>query len=198
MPRKFSQIAFTPAVKAAQTRHGSRQIYARFEESGPANDKVTAEISQFIAERDSFYLGTVSANGWPYIQFRGGLPGFLKVIDENTLGFADYKGNAQYITVGNLAENNKAFIFLMDYRNRRRLKLWGRATVVEDDTGLIQDLCDSNYPVEIEQAILFQVEAWNWNCPQHIPIHYSENEVTEIVNKLQDRIVELEGLLTQK
>ncbi|MBD0337502.1 MAG: pyridoxamine 5'-phosphate oxidase family protein, partial [Cyanobacteria bacterium Co-bin13] len=125
MPRKFTQIAFTPAVKAAQAQRGSRETYARFEQSGPDNDSITPEIADFIAQRDGFYLGTVSANGYPYIQFRGGPPGFLKVLDDKTLGFADIKGNVQYVTVGNLAENDKAFLFLMDYRHRKRLKIWG-------------------------------------------------------------------------
>ncbi len=197
MPRKFTQIAFTPAVKAAQARHGSRQTYARFEESGPDNDKITEEMLEFIAACDSFYLGTVSANGWPYIQFRGGLPGFLKVLDEQTLAFADYKGNAQYITIGNLSENDKAFIFLMDYRNRRRLKIWGRA-IVENEQQFIDSLRDPSYPAVVERAILFRVEAWNWNCPQHIPIRYSETEVAEVVGKLQARITELESMLAEK
>lgn len=197
MTRKFTQIAFTPAVKAVQERYGSRQIYARFEQSGPSNDTITPEIVEFIVERDSFYLGTVSANGYPYIQFRGGLPGFLKILDERTLGFADFAGNAQYLTVGNLTENNKAFIFLMDYRHRRRLKLWGRAVVVEDDSALIQLLKVPNYEARIERAILFRIEAWNWNCPQHIPIRYSEQEVEAIVAPLQARIAELEERLAK-
>lgn len=197
MPRKFTQIAFTPAVKMAQERFGSRQTYARFEQSGSDNDTITPELAQFITERDSFYLGTVSANGYPYIQFRGGKPGFLQVLDERTLAFADYAGNAQYITVGNLTENDKAFIFLMDYRHRRRLKLWGRAKV-EDDPALIERLKVPNYDAQIERVMLFQVEAWNWNCPQHIPIRYSEQEVAAIVAQLQVRIAELEGLLAKR
>ena len=197
MPRKFTQIAFTPAVKTAQERFGSRQIYARFEQSGPDNDTITPELAQFITERDSFYLGTVSANGYPYIQFRGGKPGFLQILDERTFGFADYAGNAQYITVGNLTENDKAFIFLMDYHHRRRLKLWGRAKV-EDDPALIERLKVPNYDAQIERVMLFQVEAWNWNCPQHIPIRYSEQEVAVIVARLQARIAELEGLLAKR
>ena len=197
MPRKFTQIAFTPAVKTAQERFGSRQTYARFEQSGPDNDTITPELAQFITERDSFYLGTVSANGYPYIQFRGGKPGFLQILDERTLGFADYAGNAQYITVGNLTENDKAFIFLMDYRHRRRLKLWGHAKA-EDDPALIERLKVPNYDAQIERVMLFQVEAWNWNCPQHIPIRYSEQEVAAIVAQLQARIAELEGLLAKR
>lgn len=191
MPRKFTQIAFTPAVKAAQEQRGSRETYARFEQNGPENDTVTPEIEDFIAQLDGFYLGTVSSNGYPYIQFRGGSPGFLKVLDNKTLGFADFKGNIQYVTVGNLSENDKAFLFLMDYRHRKRLKIWGRATYVEGDSQLIQLLKVPGYEAEIERVILFQIEAWNWNCPQHIPIHYSQQEV----DAMQARIAELEQLL---
>ncbi len=191
MPRKFTQIAFTPAVKAAQEQRGARETYTRFEQNGPENDTVTPEIEDFIAQLDGFYLGTVSSNGYPYIQFRGGSPGFLKVLDNKTLGFADFKGNIQYVTVGNLSENNKAFLFLMDYRHRKRLKIWGRATYVEGDPQLIERLKVPGYEAETERAILFHIEAWNWNCPQHIPIRYSQQEV----DVLQARIAELEQLL---
>ncbi|AFY30736.1 pyridoxamine 5'-phosphate oxidase family protein [Calothrix sp. PCC 7507] len=194
MPRKFIQLAFTPAVKAAQAQRGSRQTYARFEQNGPENDTITPDIAEFIAQMDGFYLGTVSSNGYPYIQFRGGQPGFLKVLDDKTLGFADFKGNAQYVTVGNLSENDKAFLFLMDYRHRKRLKIWGRARYVEDNSQIIAQLAVPNYEAEIERVMMFQVEAWNWNCPQHIPIRYSEQEVAA----LQARITELEKLLAGK
>ncbi|MBE9207433.1 pyridoxamine 5'-phosphate oxidase family protein [Nostoc sp. LEGE 06077] len=195
MPRKFTEIAFTPTVKAIQEQQGSREIYARFEQSGPANDRLTPEITAFIGEQDGFYLGTVSSNGYPYIQFRGGKPGFLKILDEQTLGFADFKGNLQYITVGNLVENDKAFIFLMDYRHQRRLKIWGRAIAVDNDAALLDKLRVPNYNAEIERVIIFKIEAWNWNCPQHIPIHYSEQEVSDITAALQARITELENQL---
>ncbi|WP_449419831.1 pyridoxamine 5'-phosphate oxidase family protein [Phormidium nigroviride] len=194
MPRKFTKIAFTPAVKAAQAQRGSRETYARFEQSGPENDRVTPDIEEFIAEIDGFYLGTVGSNGYPYIQFRGGHPGFLKVIDEKTLGFADFKGNVQYVTVGNLSDSDKAFIFIMDYRHRKRLKIWGRAKYVESDRELIERLRIAEDDSEVERVILFQVEAWNWNCPQHIPIRYSEQEVTA----LKARISELEMLLSDR
>jgi uncharacterized protein len=163
MPRKFTEIAFTPAVKAAQEQRGSRETYARFEQSGSENDTVTPKIEDFINQLDGFYLGTVSSNGYPYIQFRGGSPGFLKILDNRTLGFADFKGNIQYVTVGNLSENNKAFLLLMDYRHRKRLKIWGKATYVEGDTQLIERLKVPGYEAEIERAILFHIEAWNWN-----------------------------------
>jgi uncharacterized protein len=194
MPRKFTQIAFTPAVKAAQAQRGSRETYARFESSGPENDAMTPEIEAFIAQMDGFYLGTVSASGYPYIQFRGGHPGFLKVLDPQTLGFADFRGNVQYITVGNLSENDKAFLFLMDYRHRQRLKIWGRARIVEGDRQLVEHLRAPEDDSKTERAILFQIEAWNWNCPQHIPRRYSEAEV----GVLRARIEELEGLLRER
>lgn len=194
MPRKFTQIAFTPAVKAAQAQRGSRETYARFEESGPENNSITPELEEFIQRIDGFYLGTVSSNGYPYIQFRGGKPGFLQVLDSKTLGFADFQGNVQYITVGNLSENEKAFLFLMDYRHRKRLKIWGRARYIEGDEALSNHVKMAGYPALIERVILFEVEAWNWNCPQHIPIRYSEEEV----EALRCRIRELEAQLTQK
>lgn len=194
MPRKFTQIAFTPAVKAAQAQRGSRETYDRFEQTGAENDSITEELESFITQIDGFYLGTVSSNGYPYIQFRGGSLGFLKVLDSQTLGFADFKGNVQYITVGNLSENDKAFLFLMDYRHRKRLKNWGRAQFVEGNEELIDRLKVPGDRAEIERAILFQVEAWNWNCPQHIPIRYSEQEV----EALKARIVDLEEQLDSR
>lgn len=194
MPRKFTQIAFTPAVKAAQAQRGSRETYARFEKSGPENDSVTPEIEAFITQLDGFYLGTISSNGYPYIQFRGGYPGFLKVLDTKTLGYADFRGNAQYVTVGNLSENDKAFLFLMDYRHQKRLKIWGRASILEGDRQLIERLQVPEDDSETERVILFQIEAWNWNCPQHIPRRYSEAEV----RALQARIAELERLLQER
>lgn len=193
MPRKFTQLAFTPAVKVAQAQRGSRDTYARFEQNGPENDLVTPELAAFIAQMDGFYLGTVSSTGYPYVQFRGGSPGFLKVLDEKTLGFADFKGNVQYVTLGNLSENDKAFLFLMDYRHQKRLKMWGRASYVEGDSELIARLAMPDDASVIERAILFHVEAWNWNCPQHIPLRYSEQEVAV----LQARITELEQLLSE-
>lgn len=192
MPRKFGEIAFTPEVKAAQEQRGSRQIYEKYIANGADNDTITPKIEEFIAHLNGFYLGTVSSNGYPYIQFRGGAPGFLKVLDEKTLGFADFLGNVQYITVGNLSGNDKAFLFLMDYRHRKRIKIWGRAEFVEGDGELIARLRVPGYPAEIERAILFHVEATSENCPQHIPIRYSETEVEAMMAPLRDRIAELE------
>ncbi|MBO3457210.1 pyridoxamine 5'-phosphate oxidase family protein [Aetokthonos hydrillicola Thurmond2011] len=195
MARKFAKIAFTPEVKAMQEHYGSRNIYARFEGDTPSNDRINPDIAAFIAARDGFYLGTTSSNGWPYIQFRGGSTGFLKVLDEQTLGFADFQGNLQYISVGNLSTDDRVFLFLMDYAHRRRLKIWGRAKVIENDPELLQQLIDPNYPAEVGRAILIHVEAWDWNCPQHIPIRYSEAEVRDIVRPLQERIAQLEAHL---
>lgn len=196
MARKFGEIAFTPEVQAAQTQRGSRQTYERYIANGPANDAVTPQLEEFIAQLDGFYLGTVNSNGYPYIQFRGGAPGFLKVLDEKTLGFADFSGNVQYITVGNLAGNDKAFLFLMDYRHRKRVKIWGRAEFVEGDAALIERLTIPGYPAEIERAILFHVEAISENCPQHIPIRYAEEEVEAMLQPLRDRVAELEQQLS--
>ncbi len=198
MPRQFGEIAFTPEVKAAQEQRGSRQTYEKYIANGAANDTITPKIADFIALLDGFYFGTVSSHGYPYIQFRGGSPGFLKVLDEKTLGFADFSGNVQYITVGNLSGNNKAFLFLMDYRHRKRIKIWGRAEFVEGDAELIEQLRVPGYAADIERAILFHVEATSENCPQHIPIRYSETEVEQMMVPLRDRITQLEQQLSQQ
>ena len=197
MPRKFTQIAFTPAVKAIQDRYGSREMYTRMEGSGPDNDTLIPQVAEFIQARDSFYLGTVNENGWPYIQFRGGPPGFLKILDEKTLAFADFSGNCQYLSIGNLSVDNRAFLFLMDYANRRRLKIWGRARVEYDNPALVEQLRVPAYEASSERAIIIQVEAWDWNCPQHIPIRYSEAEVAQMKAPLEARIQELERKLTE-
>ena len=192
MPREFfSDIAFTPAVKAVQEKKGSRRGYARMEQKGGWSDAISEELTHFIAERDSFYLGTANADGQPYIQHRGGLPGFLKVLDERTLAFADFTGNRQYITAGNLDEYDKAYIFLMDYANRRRIKIWGRARV-SDEPGLMARLTDAEYGAVPEQAVVFEVTAWDVNCPQHITRRFSESEVARIIAPLERRIAELE------
>ena len=192
--RKFaSDIAFTPSVKAIQTRNGSRSSYARMESGGSWETTVTPELEAFLAELDMFYLGTANAEGQPYIQYRGGSPGFLKRVDEKTLGFADFGGNRQYITLGNLAENSQAFIFLMDYARSRRIKVWGKARVVDDDPALLGRLRDPAYPGKVERAILFQVEAWDVNCPQHIHKRFSQQQVAPVIEQLQARIVELEA-----
>lgn len=191
MTEYTSNIAFTPAVKAIQEDKGSRRGYANMEEKTGWKDTVTEDLAQFIAARDSFYLGTATADGQPYIQHRGGKPGFLKVVDEKTLAFADFRGNRQFITSGNLSENDKAYIFLMDYPNRGRVKVWGRARV-SDDPELIERLSDADYNGRPEQAIVFEITAWDINCPQHITPRFNEAEVAEIVAPLKLRIAELE------
>ncbi len=188
-----SDIAFTPAVKALQEQSGSRAGYARMAEKKDWHDTVTPDLAAFLAERDSFYLATASAEGRPYIQHRGGPKGFLKVLDDKRLAFADFGGNRQYISAGNLSENGQAALFLMDYPNRRRIKLWGRAHVVEDDPELLACLVEPGYRAKPERAILFEVEAWDVNCPQHITPRYSEDQIAPALAKLQARIDELEA-----
>ena len=188
-----SDIAFTPAVKALQERNGSRAGYGRMEEKGGWRDTVTPDLAAFLAERDSFYLATASGEGRPYIQHRGGPKGFLKILDDKRLAFADFGGNRQYITAGNLSENDRASIFLMDYAGRRRIKVWGRARVVEDDPALLERLLEPGYKAKPERAIIFEVEAWDANCPQHITPRYSEDEIAPALAKLQARIDELEA-----
>lgn len=191
--RQFSSdIAFTPAVKEIQSEKGSRSGYARMETGGSWETRVTPELEAFLADLDMFYLGTANAEGQPYIQYRGGNPGFLKKVDEKTLGFADFGGNRQYITLGNLSENPKAFIFLIDYVRSRRIKLWGKARVVEADPALIDRLRDSTYPGKVERAILFEIEAWDVNCPQHIHKRFPQKQVAPIIDQLQAKIAELE------
>ena len=191
--RPISDIAFTPTVKAVQERLGSRKIYAPMEERGGWSGQVTADLAEFIAERDTLFIATVNADGQPYIQHRGGPPGFLKVLDEHTLGFVDFSGNRQYITMGNLEDNDKAFIFLMDFANRRRIKIWGTAEVVEGNQELIEKLSDPDYTANPERAFVFHVRAWDVNCPQHIKPRFTEQEVADTVRPLHDRIKKLEA-----
>ena len=156
-------------MKEIQARRGSRASYAKLEARGPSRATVTPDLIAFLEQVDTAYVATASANGRPYAQHRGGPKGFIRALDERTLGFADFVGNRQYITLGNLAENDRAFLFLMDYANRRRVKVWGRARVVEDDTALLSTLMPEGYKARPEQAFLFTVEAWDVNCSQHIP-----------------------------
>ena len=190
-----SDVAFTPAVKDAQEARGSRKGYAAMENKGGWSDTVGPDLEQFLATRDSFYFGTASADGRPYIQHRGGHPGFLRVLDQKTLAFADYSGNKQYISVGNLTENDQAFIFLMDYPNRQRIKVWGRAEFVEDDPELLARLVDPEYKARLERAIVFHVEAWDSNCPQHIRPRYTEEQIKPAIDQLKQRIAELEAMV---
>lgn len=195
MHQYSSDVAFTPAVKAIQKDKGSRSSYARMEQGTGWETAVTPQLRTFLAELDMFYLGTANAQGQPYIQYRGGPQGFLKVISEKTLAFADFAGNRQYVTLGNLSENPKAFLFLMDYARSRRIKLWGKARAVEDDTLLLDRLSDPTYPGKVERAILFEIEAWDVNCPQHIHKRFSQKQVAPVIDQLQARIAELEAEL---
>ena len=175
-----SDIAFTDAVKKIQKDKGSRDTYAHMEQGRGWQDTVTKQLADFIAERDSFYMATVSSEGQPYIQHRGGPKGFLKVIDDQTLGFADFKGNRQYISYGNLEGNNKVCLFFMDYPNRTRIKLWGTSEVNENDEALIEQLSISDYKGQVERAFIIHVEAWDRNCPQHINPRYTKQEIRDL------------------
>ncbi|MDP9840473.1 putative pyridoxine 5'-phosphate oxidase superfamily flavin-nucleotide-binding protein [Neorhizobium huautlense] len=187
-----SDVAFTPAVKAIQARKGSRRAYAHMEEGGSWQTTIPENLKLFIESRISFYLATASADGQPYIQHRGGPPGFLKVLDEKTLGFADFAGNRQYVTQGNLTENRRVQLFLMDYAHRRRIKIWGTAEVIEDDADLIARLTPTDYNARIEQAIVISVSAWDVNCPQHIPQMFEASAVEAALAQKDRRIAELE------
>lgn len=183
---------FTPAAQRAQAERGSAKAYERrLAEGFP--DRVTPELAKFIAEQDTVYLATATADGAPYIQHRGGPKGFIKVIDEQTLGFADYRGNRQYITLANLSENDHAFLFLIDPARRQRIKLWGRARIVENDPALIEKLFDAGYKARPERAILFTIEAWDVNCSSHIVARFSEADLEEAFKTVQARIATLEA-----
>jgi hypothetical protein len=188
-----SDIAFSPAVKSVQERRGSRGGYARMEAKGSPAMTIDADLAGFIAGMRSFYLATASKGGQPYMQHRGGPAGFLHVLDEKTLAFADFSGNRQYITTGNLAENPKAMIFLMDYQNRQRVKIWGTARVVENDPELAARLFPEGYRARAEAVVLFTVEVWDANCLQHIPQMLFAEDVAEAVGTLKARIAELEA-----
>jgi predicted pyridoxine 5'-phosphate oxidase superfamily flavin-nucleotide-binding protein len=190
--RASSDIAFTPSVRAFQERRGSRRSYARMEISGGFRAAVTPDLAAFLAQVDSAVLSTANALGQPYAQHRGGPKGFIKVIDDTTLGFADYSGNKQYITLGNLAENNRAFLLLIDYATGRRIKLWGHARVV-DDQEMIGRLMPPGYDARPEQAIVFSIAAWDINCPQHIPQKFDAADVAKTLEESQTRIAVLES-----
>jgi predicted pyridoxine 5'-phosphate oxidase superfamily flavin-nucleotide-binding protein len=192
MKRPLSDVAFTESVKAVQQRMGSRKHYERMETAGGWENAISKDLAGFIGDRDSFYVATANAKGQPYIQHRGGPKGFLKVLDERTLAFADFAGNRQYITVGNLAENKQAFLFLMDYVNQTRVKIWGTAEVV-DDPRLVKQLTDPAYKGKSERAIRFHVEAFDINCRQHIRPRFTQEEVEALVQPLRDRLAELEA-----
>jgi uncharacterized protein len=186
-----SDVAFTPTVKEIQRRKGSRRGYASMEERGSWETNITPELREFIAQQRSVFLGTASKDGQPYIQHRGGPPGFLKVLNDKTIGLADFTGNRQYITQGNLVDNPKALLFLIDYRTRQRVKIWGEARVAEGDVDLIGKLMPEDYEARPEQAIVFAVTAWDANCPQHIPLRLEADEVAALLAERNKRIEEL-------
>jgi hypothetical protein len=196
MARAFAEIAFTDSVKAAQNRYGGHGGMERYGEKG---DRLSEYEIAFLAERDSFYMASVAENGWPYMQHRGGPKGFLKVLDDKTLGFADFKGNMQYISVGNLNADDRVSLFMMDYPNRQRLKIWARARVVDEsiDAGLVAKLTVPGYRARVERGIILSIEALDWNCPQHITPRFSEEEVREIVIPLLEENRELKAKLAQ-
>ncbi len=196
MPRAFANISFTPSVKEAQSRYGSRESNLGFEMADDGGFELTEREMEFISERDSFYQATVSESGWPYVQHRGGPPGFLKVFDARTLGFADFRGNIQYLSVGNLGANDRISIILMDYANRRRLKIWGRARIVHENEApdLIAKLRLPGYRAKLERGIIITVEAFDWNCPQHITPRYTEKEVQQLVAPMMEENARLRAL----
>ncbi len=188
-----SDVAFTPTIKAVQARKGSRPAYSRMEERGSWETRITPDIAAFIQAQVSVFLATASADGQPYIQHRGGPEGFLRVLDDKTIGFVDYSGNRQYITQGNLADNPKAHLFLIDYANRRRVKIWGEARIVEGDAELVTKLMPDGYKARPEQVILFTVAAWDSNCPQHIPQRFEAADVAAALIARDERIKALEA-----
>ena len=195
MPVPTTDVAFTPSVKHEQEKRGSRAAYAKVEARGGWADRITPEVAAYVAAVDTFFLATASREGQPYVQHRGGPKGFLKVLDDKTLAFADFRGNRQFISVGNLAENDRVFLFLPDFAERQRIKVWGRARVVEDDPDLLRRLASPGYDGVPERAILVTVDAWDSNCRQHITARFTAAEVEAAVAPLRWRIAELEAKL---
>jgi uncharacterized protein len=195
MGRRFAEVAFTPLVKEQQRKHGSRHLYERVEHTGDATERLGSDESAFIATRDGFYMASVSESGWPYIQYRGGPRGFLHVLDDRTLGFADLRGNKQYISTGNLLHDSRIALFLMDYPMQSRLKILGRVEIHEGDDaarGLIEKLKMPNETTPAERAMLIHVEGFDWNCPQHITPRYTQEELVEFLGPMRRRIEALE------
>ncbi|MET0766919.1 MAG: pyridoxamine 5'-phosphate oxidase family protein [Aeromicrobium sp.] len=198
MSKKYGSIAFTEHVKSVQDTYGSGDFYARHAARGAGvieGDALTDDVRAFLAERDSFYVATVSESGWPYVQHRGGAPGFLRVVDEHTIAWADFRGNLQYVSAGNLETNDRVALIAMDYPHRSRLKIYGRARVVraEDDPGLIASLRTPDHDGVVERAVVVTVEAFDWNCPQHITPRFTPKELEGRVRALVDRLDSLEA-----
>lgn len=199
MSHRFAEIAFTPNVKKAQEINGSRRSYARLEQGEVHHDVLGPDEASFIAERDSFYMATVSETGWPYIQHRGGPPGFIRVLDNKTIGFADFRGNRQYVSVGNLETDDRVSMILMDYPNRARLKILGRARLVElDEQDTLNRLSLPDYRAVVERGFVITIEAFDWNCPQHITPRFTPAEIETAVAPLRQRVADLEKMLDDK
>ncbi len=194
MGRHYGELAFTDSVRRFQASDGSAASYARQQAKG-GRDSVTPDLAAFLAQTRSFYIASASADGRPYMQHRGGPAGFLKPIDEKHLGFAEFSGNRQFISQGNLAENDRVLLFLPDYAHRRRVKIWGRARIVADEPALLERLTDPNYPYVPQRAIVIEIEAWDTNCPQHIPQLLPAEDVAELVTGLRTRVADLETRL---
>jgi predicted pyridoxine 5'-phosphate oxidase superfamily flavin-nucleotide-binding protein len=188
-----SDVAFTPAVKAVQAKKGSREGYAEVERNGGWRTEIDDKLASFLADTNSFYMATATADGQPYIQHRGGPKGFVKVLDKRTIAFADYAGNRQYLTQGNLSENPRAHIFIMDYAHRQRVKIWGEARIVDDDPALLESLMPKGYRARPEQVILFRIAAWDTNCPQHIPQKFDAADVAAAMGEAAAKIAALEA-----
>jgi predicted pyridoxine 5'-phosphate oxidase superfamily flavin-nucleotide-binding protein len=195
MARALADIAFTPSVKAAQVRYGSRRAYEGFDEAENPRNALTSREAEFLAARDGFYQASVSETGWPYVQFRGGPKGFLTVLDERTIGYADFRGNVQYISAGNIAADGRVALILMDYPNRRRLKVWGRARLVheDEDPALFARLEIPTYRARVERAVVITVAAFDWNCPQHITPRFTEEELAELMAPLKQQVERLQA-----
>ena len=200
MGHKFAELAFTDTVKNIQSDQGSRNSYARMEVGDDYNDVLGPTEAQFIAARDSFYMATVGETGWPYVQHRGGPVGFVKILDDRTLGFSDFRGNRQYVSFGNLIQNDRVSLFFMDYPNKTRLKLLGRVHALDpSDQGTLQKLSlDDHHKARTERGLLISVEAFDWNCPQYITPRYTKTETDQTVSSLQVKILELEAKLRTK
>jgi hypothetical protein len=200
MGRAYTDLAFTPAVRSMQTRMGSRELYAHLDQTDDRRDTLTAREMDFIAARDSFYQATVSETGWPYVQFKGGPAGFLQVLDSKTVAYADFRGNVQYISDGNLQGNDRVSLILVDYPNRRRLKLLGRARLVDAhvDADLIAKLRHPDYRAPVERAIVIAIEAYDWNCPKHITPRFTEAEMAQSMAPLLDELAVLRKTLNQQ
>lgn len=193
MPRRFAEIAFTPAVQAAQRRNGAGALAAHMLADPEEGDRLDEQSALFLATRDHFFLATISETGWPYVQHRGGPPGFVQVLDESTFAFADFRGNRQYVSIGNLANNNRGALIFMDYPRRARLKIHARLEAIEDDPELVQRLMPKNYQARPERAIRARIESLSWNCPQHITPRFTESEVQEGLRPMVEKLQALEA-----